>query len=289
MSKDYGESSEEIWAALQADPNLAVIDRLAVPSRGGDGNFGQIGTPNFMMEGFYAEDDEMPATRIELRDARTGNVATVTVIGVLDSLSDRSRRVITSKSVIDRLAGESVPFTVHRIKLAQGADAAEIAREVEAAYLENGMETTVLADDIAEEREANVAINRLLQGFMATGLLVGIAALGVVSLRAVVERRQQIGVLKAIGYRRSMILASYLIESSFISLLGILLGIGLGTVLSLNIVDQIAEEVPGLTFTVAWAELGVIVALAYVFSLLTTIVPARQAAGIYPAEALRYA
>ena len=124
---------------------------------------------------------------------------------------------------------------------------------------------------------------------MATGLLVGIAALGVVSLRAVVERRQQIGVLKAIGYRRSMIMASYLIDSSFISLLGILLGIGLGTVLSLNIVDQIAEEVPGLTFTVAWAELGVIVALAYVFSLLTTIVPARQAAGIYPAEALRYA
>ena len=289
MSKDYGETGEEIWAALQADPSLAVIDRLAVPSRAGDGNFGQIVADNFTMEGFYAEDDEMPATRIELRDARTGNVATVTVIGVLDSLSDRFRRVITSKSVIDRLAGEPVPFTVYRIKLAEGADAAEISREVEAAYLENGMETTVLADDIAEEREANVAINRLLQGFMATGLLVGIAALGVVSLRAVVERRQQIGVLKAIGYRRSMIMASYLIESSFISLLGILLGIGLGTVLSLNIVDQIAEEVPGLTFTVAWAELGVIVALAYVFSLLTTIVPARQAAGIYPAEALRYA
>ena len=287
MSREYGETSEDIWAALRADPSLAIVDQFAVPSRGG--TFGQVGGPEFKMEGFYAEDDEMPATRVELRDARTGNVATVTVIGVLDTLADRIGLVLTSKSVLDRLAGEAVPFTVHRLKVSPGADAAAVARDVEAAFLENGLETTVLAEDLAEDREANVAINRLLQGFMATGLLVGIAALGVISLRAVVERRQQIGVLKAIGYRRSMILASYLIESSFISLLGILIGVGLGTLLSINLVDEIAREVPGLTFAVPWGELAVIVVLAYVFSLLTTFVPARQAAGIYPAEALRYA
>ena len=289
MSSEYGETSEQIWAALAADPTLAVIDQHAIPTRGGGGNFGQVASPRFMMEGFYAEDDQMPATRVELRDARTGNVATVTVVGVLDTRSDRAFRLLTSKSVLDELAGESVPSTVYRIKVADDTDVSGIARDVEAAYLENGMETAVLADELAEDREANLAINRLLQGFMATGLLVGIAALGVVSLRAVVERRQQIGVLKAIGYRRSMILASYLIESSFISLLGILLGIALGTVLSINVVNDLSQEVPGLTFTVAWAELGVIVALAYLFSLIMTVIPARQAAGIYPAEALRYA
>ena len=70
----------------------------------------------------------------------------------------------------------------------------------------------MLADDLEEQREANIAINRLLQGFMASGLLVGIAALGVISLRSVVERRQQIGVLRAIGYRRGMVLASFLMD-----------------------------------------------------------------------------
>lgn len=287
MSPEYGETSEDIWAALRDDPSLAVADQLAVPSRGG--NFGTIGGPEFKMEGFYLDDDEMPATRIELRDARTGNVATVTVIGVLGGVADRFGLIVTSKSVLDQLAGEPVPFTTYRLDLGQSADASQLARDVEAAFLENGVETTVLAEDLAEDREANVAINRLLQGFMATGLLVGIAALGVISLRAVVERRQQIGVLKAIGYRRSMILASYLIESSFISLLGILIGVGLGTLLSINLVDEIAREVPGLTFTVPWGELAVIIGLAYLFSLITTFVPARQAAGIYPAEALRYA
>ena len=287
LSKEYGETTEEIWAALRQNPDLAVIDQFGVPSRSG-GGFGAIGGPQFKMEGFFLDDDEMPATQIEIRDSRSGNVANVTVIGVLDGLADRAGVIITSKSVIDEISDEPIPFTVYRLDLRPGADVSAIARSVESFFLENGLESYVLADELAEDREANLAINRLLQGFMATGLLVGIAALGVISLRAVVERRQQIGVLKAIGYRRSMILASYLIESSFISMLGILLGVGLGALLSINIVDAIAEEVPGLTLTVPWFELGIIVGLAYVFSLLTTFIPARQASGIYPAEALRY-
>ncbi|GIT43544.1 MAG: hypothetical protein Ct9H300mP11_14800 [Chloroflexota bacterium] len=56
-----------------------------------------------------------------------------------------------------------------------------------------------LVDEIAG---ANRAFNYLFTSFMGLGLMVGIAALGVVSLRAVGERRQQIGVLRAIGYRR---------------------------------------------------------------------------------------
>ena len=53
---------------------------------------------------------------------------------------------------------------------------------------------------------------------MGLGLVVGVAALGVISARAVVERRQQIGVLRAIGFRRRMVQAAFLLESSFIAL-----------------------------------------------------------------------
>ena len=48
---------------------------------------------------------------------------------------------------------------------------------------------------------ANLTFNRLIQGFLGLGLIVGVAALGVISARAVVERRQQIGVMRAIGFR----------------------------------------------------------------------------------------
>jgi ABC-type antimicrobial peptide transport system permease subunit len=43
-----------------------------------------------------------------------------------------------------------------------------------------------------------------------------------------VERRQQIGVLRAIGFRRGMVQLSFLIESSFISLSSIVIGTALG-------------------------------------------------------------
>jgi putative ABC transport system permease protein len=43
---------------------------------------------------------------------------------------------------------------------------------------------------------------------MALGLIVGVAALGVISARSVVERRQQIGVLRAVGFRRGMVQAT---------------------------------------------------------------------------------
>jgi hypothetical protein len=48
---------------------------------------------------------------------------------------------------------------------------------------------------------ASITFNRLIQGFMGLGLLVGVAALGVISARSVVERRQQIGVMRALGPR----------------------------------------------------------------------------------------
>ncbi len=286
FSSQYGSSKEDIWRALRETPGLAVVDSLAVPTRQGGGFV--VGGPQFRLEGFFLEDKDMPPTQIEVRDPRTGATARLTVIGVLDALADQFGVVIFSKEAVDQGLPAPLPVTTYRFKLAPGADASAAASAIEAAFLEHGMETEVLAETIEEGRQQNIAINRLLQGFMASGLMVGIAALGVISFRAVVERRQQIGVLRAIGYRQWMVLATFLMESSFIALLGIMLGVGLGLLLSYNLVSFLSEQVPGLRFTVPWLQLTIIVVLAYLFSLLTTWVPARQASRVYPAEALRY-
>ena len=77
-----------------------------------------------------------------------------------------------------------------------------------------------------EAISASLVIDRLIEGFLGLGLIVGVAALGVVTARAVVERRQQIGVLRAIGFQRRMVQASLLLESSFIALTAIIVGTG---------------------------------------------------------------
>ena len=286
IADGYGTTEKDVWTALRDNPNLAVIDALAIPSRDGGGF--TFGGPEFRAEGLYFEDEEMDPIEIQVRDPREGGVTTVTVIGVMDALSDHSGVVLFSKSVLDGISPEPLPITTYSFIVSEGADVKSIATRLDSALFENGLETTVLEEELGEAREQSLGINRLLQGFMASGLLVGIAALGVISLRAVVERRQQIGVLRAIGYRRSMVLASFLMESSFVALLGILLGVGLGSLLSYNLVQSIGEDIPGLKFAIPWGQIGLIVGIAYAFSLLTTFLPARQASRIYPAEALRY-
>ncbi len=112
------------------------------------------------------------------------------------------------------------------------ADVRAVALGIERAFTASGLHATSLVDRFVQEQQLTTGILRLLQGFMALGLLVGIAALGVVSARSVVERRQQVGMLRAIGYQKEMVGLSFLLESSFISLCGLLIGalagVGLG-------------------------------------------------------------
>ena len=88
-----------------------------------------------------------------------------------------------------------------------------------------------------------------------------------------------------------MIQWSFLLESTFVALLGIFIGLALGLILAYNFYNSEVAQVGStieLSFAVPWVRLGIIVIIAYGASLLTTFLPAWQAARIYPAEALRY-
>ena len=291
IADGYGTTSRDVWEALRRDPYLAVVDASVVPSRGG---FGDSGMP-FQLEGVYYEDDEMAPIEIEVRNVLSEQVVPLTVIGVMDVVSDnfgnmRPLGMFTGRPELEENIPFPVPITKYRFTLAQGVEPERAAKDLEGAFRDHGMETEVLAQVVEEQNSANRAFNNLFTGYMGMGLLVGIAALGVVSLRAVVERRQQIGVQRAIGYRRGMIQFSFLLESSFVALLGIAIGVVLGAVLSYNIVKDLREqlEIETLRFSLPWLQITVIIVLAYLFSLVTTFLPAKQASRIHPAEALRY-
>ena len=136
----------------------------------------------------------------------------------------------------------------------------------------------------------NRTLNLIVEGFMGLGLIVGVAALGVISARAVVERRQQIGVLRAIGFQRRMIQLSFLLESSLIALSSIIIGSLLGLAVAYNVIYD-AQQQPSwsnMTFSPPWLALAIVFLLVYAIALATTYAPSVRASRIYPAEALRY-
>ncbi len=186
--------------------------------------------------------------------------------------------------------GDAYGSQLYHIKLASGVNAEETARALESVFLENGLEAILLEEQFQAAMSIMNTMFGLLQAFMGLGLIVGSASIGIISTRSVVERRQQIGVLRAIGYRSWMIQWSFLLEASFVALLGILIGISLGLVLAYNFFNSEVGAGPGgeFSFAIPWSTLGIIVVIAYAMSMLTTYLPSWQAARIYPAEALRY-
>ncbi len=89
---------------------------------------------------------------------------------------------------------------------------------------------------VADNSTATTQFFRLMQGYLALGLVVGIAGLGVIMVRAVRERRRQIGMLRSLGFSASKVRAAFLFESGFVALEGIVIGTALALVTSYQIV-----------------------------------------------------
>jgi putative ABC transport system permease protein len=130
-------------------------------------------------------------------------------------------------------------------------------------------------------------LNLILQGFMGVGLVAGVAALGTLSTRAVVERRRQIGILRALGFSASAVRTGLLVESAVVALLGAGLGVGLGLFVAQNTVSFLSRLNSELQFSVPWDQIALVVVVALGAALLMTVLPARAAARLTPAEALR--
>ncbi|MDA1257588.1 MAG: FtsX-like permease family protein [Chloroflexi bacterium] len=287
--------SRDIWNALAEDPSLAVVSGDLLETSDGGGF--QFGEAQFSVEGLSQDaDGPIEAFELQLRQSRgRGSVTTRTVIGAIDQFAEAyefdggpAANVITRVDLFEDISGESIPFTTFRIRLREDADPGRVAAIMETAFLDNSMRAVDTLDEIKDGIAQNNAFNRLFQGFMGLGLVVGVASLGVLSFRAVVERRHAIGMMRAIGYKSRMIQIQFLLESMFVTILGTALGLGLGALISWNIINDIGDSVDGITFAIPWLTVSVIVVIALVASLLTTYVPARQAAQIYPSEALRY-
>ncbi len=174
------------------------------------------------------------------------------------------------------------------VALEEGTPPARVARSLEADYIPNGVEVRTFRAIVSESQSANLQFFRLMQGYLALGLVVGISGLGVIMVRAVRERRREIGVLRSLGFQPGTVGRSFLLESGFVALEGLILGAGLSIATAYQLFAN--AEVFGdleVSFTIPWLELAILLSLTLVASLAATGWPARQASRIKPAVALR--
>src|SRR6266487_1342670 len=306
------DNDNAVWQALQSHPNYALIDNTALPYR----PFSLVNSPvydpnapspaaagspiyppgfdpyfTYSMNGVYQGDTSFTPTPIWVAGFQQRSALKLTIIGVVDN-SDSAHfgLYISQKAYSNFQTDPSTPEAeTYYFKVAPGEDKRALALSLGSAFLDNGLETTVLEDAIWTLRGPRILLSNVLLGVVGLTLLLGVAALAITGTRAVVERRQQIGMLRALGSKRRLLQGAFLCESFFIGCIGSLIGVTLGLILSRNIfaVNFFEQFHTGLTFTIPWEVLGLLVGIALLASLIAALLPAWQAGRVAPSEALR--
>lgn len=258
----------DVWRLVAGDPSLIIIHEFFLQSGGGPPQ----AVPDL-------------GSKITIRDPQSGRTRQLTVAAVADG-SFTSFHVHVSRTLLAEVVGERAASNLLFVATADDADARRVAAEVNGRYLANGADAATIRSLVEEGLTAQTSFFRLMQGYIALGLVVGIAGLGVVMVRAVRERRREVGVLRSLGFQASQVRRAFLVESGFIALLGVLTGSVLAITVAWRLIgtDAFGDDLP---FSVPWGQLALVIGLTFVFSLLATAAPAQQASTIRPAVALR--
>src|SRR2546428_24469 len=258
-------NAEAAWAAVQANPGLAIVDGSVIPNNFGP-NFGTFSAS--VGDTFYYGNASAPRS--------------VRIIGILYEQFVQGFWVSADflKQRFSIEGASTFYFTVR-----PGVDVTRAGHDLERYFVASQLITVNIQEVINQILEATMGVFNLLEAYLALGLIVGIAGLGVITMRNVVERRQETGALRALGFRKSMVLRSFLIELSFIALTGIALGVALGVALSYDLYLRFFAN--QAAFVIPWERLLLLGGIAFLGAVLATASPAIRASRMPPAEALR--
>ena len=140
-----------------------------------------------------------------------------------------------------------------------------------------------LQEVMAAQEASSRVLALLLAAVASVSLLVGGIGIMNIMLVSVTERTREIGLRMAVGARTRDILGQFLVEAVTLSLIGGLIGVGLGMGTSLAI-----AEFAGWRIVIAPEAVGLAVAFAFVIGVFFGFYPARKAARLNPVEALRF-
>ena len=265
----FGDAASAYEAVL-ADPSLVIVSDFFLQGGGGP--------PDAALE---------PGQQITLRDPLSGRTRELTVAAIADS-SFANDSAYVSLASLRQLYGPAAVANRFLVATGDGVDAAVLADRLDVTYLANGAEAESFRTIVAVNLSSQTQFFRLMQGYLALGLVVGIAGLGVVMVRAVRERRRQVGVLRSLGYEAGAVRRAFMLESAFVAAEGIAIGTALAIATASQLVanDTFGDD---LAFALPWGQLAVLVVTTFAASILATAAPAQQASRIRPAVALRLA
>ena len=261
-------TNEAAWQAVANDPTLIIVDNNFLASGGGPpSNPADIGET------------------VVITDPRSGQQRQLTVAAIAEDDFINNGAFMSSAGLVE-LFGERATPSRFFISATEPEQAVENIRST---FVANGADAVTVSSQVDSILAQSSSFFTLMQQFVGAGLVIGVAGIGVIMVRAVRERRRQVGVLRSLGFPTRGVGEVMLFEAGFIALEGIVIGVLIALVASYGFTTAGADWAEGMTWGVPIAEVAIIVTIAIVSTLVAALWPARRAAGIQPAAALRIA
>ena len=266
-------TSDDAWAGVLADPSLIIVNDFFLQGEGGPPTGSvEIG------ETVLVRDPVSGATK----DLKVGAISGGGGFGGMGGVAYMG--IDGVRAIVGQRAVPNVLF----VATSDDVDAQVVAERLNAKYLANGVDAISFRKAVSDGLAQQQQFFGLMQGYLALGLVVGVAGLGVVMVRAVRERRREVGVLRSLGFETRQVRRAFVAESTFVGVEGILIGTVLAMVSTWRLLNSGAFG-DGIEFAIPWVQVSAILLLAFVATLVATASPAQQASKIRPAVALRIA
>ena len=213
-----------------------------------------------------------------------GTSRQLTVSGLYE-YDDLAGNFVVSRSMFAGTTAVSYDFGVFAV-LADGADADVVRASIEAAVADYGQGKVLSQSEYIDEQAGQVnQLLALIYGLLALSVVISVVGIVITLLLSVLERRREIGLLRAVGMTRSQVRTTVRWESVITSLIGAVTGIVLGLGFGWVIVFALRDE--GLTtFHLPVGSTVFIVITAFVVGVLAAVYPARRATKVNILEAL---
>lgn len=225
---------------------------------------------------------------LERTEAKANQVADYfTIVGVIDSSS--GNEVFMPSSVFENVG---VPnYNQIKVVVDDMAYVSVVRLQVES----KGFQTSSLVDTLTEINEIFKYFNLVLVGFGSIGMVVAILGMFNTLTISLLERTKEIGLMMALGSRRSDMRRLFIFEAVIISLIGAVIGVVLAFLIGrvVNMYINYGAHQRGVidNFELFSTPLWMIVLIIFVTVLIGVVVvymPARRAEKINPIDALRH-
>jgi putative ABC transport system permease protein len=259
--------------------------RQALEIREAAGDIGAIGPGEVVVDQQTAKDrklavgDPVPLTLPK-------GERTFTLVGITAKTQVNTGFVISLEDAGDLF--RSAAMNQAYLKLDPGASVTAVKNQVDDALADSPEVTAQTRDEFASSQ--TFFFDFLLAAVQVLLLVaIAISVLGVVNtlVLSVLERTRELGMLRAIGLRRSQTMRMITVESVVISLFGTILGLGVGLGLGLAVVDALRDQ--GITETaLPWGLMVLYLFAAVIIGVGAAVIPAVRAARLNVLNAIAY-